>query len=152
MTNFRLRAVFWALVIRSSLLISHSSFAAKPNVLLILTDDQGYGDFGFTGNPQIQTPVLDAFAKQSVRFERFYVTPFCAPTRAALLTGRYGLRTGVHGVARGQETMRTEETTIAELLRDAGWRTGLFGKWHNGENYPFTPNGQGVEEALGGNR
>ncbi len=125
--------------------------AAKPNVLLIVTDDQGYGDFGFTGNPQLQTPVLDALAKQSARFERFYVTPFCAPTRAALLTGRYGLRAGVHGVARGQETMRSEETTIAELLRDAGWRTGLFGKWHNGENYPFTPNGQGFEEALGFN-
>ncbi|MGB8168265.1 MAG: sulfatase-like hydrolase/transferase [Chthoniobacteraceae bacterium] len=127
------------------------SAAGKPNVLLIVTDDQGYGDFGFTGNPQLQTPVLDALAKQSARFERFYVTPFCAPTRAALLTGRYGLRTGVHGVARGQETMRTEETTVAELLRDAGWRTGLFGKWHNGENYPYTPNGQGFEEALGFN-
>src|SRR5258708_37637800 len=118
MTNFRLRAVFWAFVIRASLVISsfvisHSSSAAKPNVLLILTDDQGYGDFGFTGNPQIQTPVLDAFAKQSARFERFYVTPFCAPTRAALLTGRYGLRTGVHGVAPRQETMRSEETTVA---------------------------------------
>lgn len=156
-TKHRSRATLWVLVIRtslvvSSLVISHSlSAAEKPNVLLIVTDDQGYGDFGFTGNPQLQTPVLDALAKQSARFERFYVTPFCAPTRAALLTGRYGLRAGVHGVARGQETMRSEETTIAELLRDAGWRTGLFGKWHNGENYPYTPNGQGFEEALGFN-
>lgn len=125
--------------------------AQRPNVLLIVTDDQGYGDFGFTGNPQVQTPVLDRLAKESARFERFYVTPFCAPTRGALLTGRYALRAGVHGVARGQETMRSEETTIAELLRDAGWHTGLFGKWHNGENYPFTPNGQGFEEALGFN-
>jgi len=125
--------------------------AAKPNVLVILTDDQGYGDFGFTGNPQLQTPVLDALAKQSARFERFYVTPFCSPTRAALLTGRYSLRTSVHGVARGEETMRTEETTLAELLRAAGWRTGLFGKWHNGENFPYTPNSQGFDEALGFN-
>ncbi len=132
-------------------LVTVLSAAEKPNVLLIVIDDQGYGDFGFTGNPQLQTPVLDALAKQSARFERFYVTPFCSPTRAALLTGRYGLRGGVHGVARGQETMRTEETTIAELLRDAGWRTGLFGKWHNGENFPYTPNGQGFDEALGFN-
>jgi arylsulfatase A len=125
--------------------------AAQPNVLLIVTDDQGYGDFGFTGNDKIETPNLDRLAAQSVRFERFYVTPFCAPTRAALLTGRYPLQGGVHGVARGEETMRSEETTIAEVLKKAGYRTGLFGKWHNGENYPYTPNGQGFEEALGFN-
>jgi arylsulfatase A len=124
---------------------------AKPNVLLIVTDDQGYGDFGFTGNPHLKTPRLDALAKDSARFERFYVNPLCAPTRAALLTGRYSLRTGVYGVSRGEETMREEETTVAELLRDAGWRTGLFGKWHNGENFPYTPNGQGFQHTLGFN-
>jgi arylsulfatase A-like enzyme len=144
-------AAGWVGCVLFALAAAASAVAAKPNVLLIVTDDQGYGDFGFTGNPQLQTPVLDGLAKQSARFERFYVTPFCAPSRAALLTGRYGLRTGVHGVARGEETMRTEETTIAEILRDGGWRTGLFGKWHNGENYPYTPNGQGFEEALGFN-
>ena len=125
--------------------------AEKPNVLLIITDDQGYGDFGFTGNKQIETPNLDKLAATSVRFDRFYVTPFCAPTRAALLTGRYPLQGGVHGVARGEETMRSEETTIAEILKKSGYRTGLFGKWHNGENYPYTPNGQGFEEAIGFN-
>ncbi|MEQ1860477.1 MAG: arylsulfatase [Chthoniobacteraceae bacterium] len=130
---------------------AQSASAAQPNVLLIITDDQGYGDFGFTGNKQLDTPVLDKLAAQSVRFDRFYVTPFCAPTRAALLTGRYPLQGGVHGVARGEETLRSEETTIAEILRKAGYRTGLFGKWHNGENYPYTPNGQGFDEALGFN-
>lgn len=124
---------------------------AAPNVLLIVTDDQGYGDFGFTGNKQLETPNLDRLAAQSVRFERFYVTPFCSPTRAALLSGRYPLQGGVHGTARGEETMRSAETTLAEILKKSGYRTGLFGKWHNGENYPFTPNGQGFEEALGFN-
>jgi arylsulfatase A len=133
------------------LILGSGAFAAQPNVLLILTDDQGYGDFGFTGNKQIETPNLDKLAAKSARFERFYVTPFCAPTRAALLTGRYGLEGGVHGVARGEETLRTEETTIAEILRKAGYRTSIFGKWHNGENYPYTPNGQGFENALGFN-
>jgi len=131
--------------------LSIAARAAQPNVLLIITDDQGYGDFGFTGNKQIETPNLDKLAAESARFERFYVTPFCAPTRAALLTGRYPLQAGVHGVARGEETMRSEETTIAEVLKKNGYRTGLFGKWHNGENYPYTPNGQGFEEALGFN-
>jgi arylsulfatase A-like enzyme len=79
------------------------------------------------------------------------VNPLCAPTRAALLTGRYSLRTGTHGVARGEETMRAEEATLGELFRDAGWRTGYFGKWHNGEHYPHTPVGQGFEEFLGFN-
>lgn len=130
---------------------AQSASAAQPNVLLIVTDDQGYGDFGFTGNKQLETPHLDKLAAQSVRFDRFYVTPFCSPTRAALLTGRYPLQMGVHGTSRGEETMRAEETTIAELLKKAGYRTGLFGKWHNGENYPYTPNGQGFEEALGFN-
>lgn len=128
-----------------------SRAATKPNVLLIVTDDQGYGDFGFTGNKQIETPNLDKLASQSVRFDRFYVTPFCAPTRAALMTGRYPLQGGVHGVARGEETMRSAETTLAEVLKKNGYRTGIFGKWHNGENYPYTPNGQGFDEALGFN-
>jgi len=145
-----LRRSFFVFVLLLGL-ASQLQAASRPNVLLIVTDDQGYGDFGFTGNPQIETPNLDKLAAKSVRFDRFYVTPFCAPTRAALLTGRYPLRGGVHGVARGEETMRSDETTMAEVLRKAGYRTGIFGKWHNGENYPYTPNGQGFEEALGFN-
>lgn len=146
-----LRSLLYSLACLVALATSPLARAAQPNVLLILTDDQGYGDFGFTGNKQIDTPNLDKLAAKSVRFERFYVTPFCSPTRAALLTGRYPLQGGVHGVARGEETMRSEETTIAEVLKKAGYHTGLFGKWHNGENYPYTPNGQGFEEALGFN-
>jgi len=121
----------------------------KPNVILIMTDDQGYGDFGVTGNNIIETPALNRFAAESVCFERFYVSPVCAPTRATLLTGRYYLRTGVTGVTGGEETMNHEEATIAEILKANGYTTGCFGKWHNGANYPYDPVGQGFDEFWG---
>ena len=120
-----------------------------PNVLLIMTDDQGYGDLSLHGNPHLHTPHLDALGKRSVRFERFYVNSFCAPTRAALLTGRWPVRCGVHGVTHNREAMRPSEVTIAEALRTAGYRTACIGKWHNGEQYPYTPPGQGFDEFFG---
>lgn len=125
--------------------------ADRPNVLLILTDDQGYGDFGIHGHPFLQTPSLDQLARQGVQFERFYVNSFCAPTRAGLLTGRWPLRTGCHGVTHNRESMRAEEVTIAELLQQNGYRTACIGKWHNGEQYPLTPAGQGFEHVFGFN-
>ena len=123
--------------------------AVRPNVLVIITDDQGYGDFSLHGNPTLKTPQIDALGRQSVRFERFFVNSFCAPTRAALLTGRYPLRCGVWGVTHSKETMRTEEVTLAEMLAAAGYRTGCFGKWHNGEQWPYTPPAQGFGEFVG---
>jgi arylsulfatase A-like enzyme len=123
--------------------------AAPPNVLLILTDDQGWGDLGRHGNEQIDTPVLDVLHDASVRFDRFYVSPVCAPTRAALLTGRYPVRTGVTGVTQRYEVMRADELTLAEVFRDGGYATGCFGKWHNGEQYPNHPLGQGFDEFFG---
>ncbi|WP_372899704.1 arylsulfatase, partial [Stieleria sp.] len=122
---------------------------ARPNVLLILTDDQGWGDLGSSGNPIISTPTLDRLAGESVRLNRFYVSPVCAPTRAALLTGRYPERTGVAGVTGRREVMRAAERTMAERFRDAGYATGCFGKWHNGAQMPLHPNGQGFEEFFG---
>ena len=123
--------------------------AAHPNVLLVMTDDQGYGDFSFTGNPHLKTPHIDGLARSGISFERFFVNAFCSPTRAALLTGRYPLRCGVWGVTHNKEAMRSDEVTLAEALRGAGYRTGCFGKWHNGEQFPFTPTGQGFDEFLG---
>jgi arylsulfatase A len=123
--------------------------AEKPNVLLIMTDDQGWGDVRLHDNPLIETPNQDLLANQGAQFERFFVSPVCAPTRAALLTGRYSLRTGVHGVTRGFENMRAEEVTIAEMLKAQGYATGAFGKWHNGRHYPMHPNGQGFDEFFG---
>jgi arylsulfatase A-like enzyme len=118
-------------------------------VLLIMADDQGYGDLSSKGNKDLATPHLDRLAAESTEFTRFYVSPVCAPTRASLLTGRYNLRTGVHGVTSGKETMATDETTIAEAFQAAGYRTALIGKWHLGEAYPNVPHAQGFDTFIG---
>jgi arylsulfatase A-like enzyme len=131
------------------LLLTARVFAAGPNIVMVMTDDQGYGDLSLHGNPWIKTPNMDRIANEGAQFDRFFVQPSCAPTRAALLSGRYPTRTGVTGVTRGYEFMRGEEVTIAELLRDAGYATGCFGKWHNGGNWPYHPNAQGFDEFVG---
>ncbi len=121
----------------------------KPNILLILTDDQGYGDLSMIGNPYLETPNLDQLAKEGAHFTNFYVSPVCAPTRASLLTGRYHQRTGVSGVTRGRENMNLNEKTIADYLKAEGYQTACFGKWHNGAHYPYHPNGRGFDEFYG---
>ncbi len=120
----------------------------QPNVIIIITDDQGYGDLGFHGNPHVKTPVLDGFAKESVRFNNFYVSPVCAPTRSSLMTGRYSLRTGVRDTYNGGATMASNEVTVAEMLKQADYKTGIFGKWHLGDNYPGRPMDQGFDESV----
>lgn len=122
-----------------------------PNIVLIMTDDQGYGDFGFTGNEIVETPVLDQLKEEALLFDRFYVSPVSAPTRASLLTGRYHLRTGTTWVTHGKEIMRPEEKTIAESFSDNGYVTACFGKWHNGEHFPHNPKGQGFDTFFGFN-
>jgi arylsulfatase A len=123
--------------------------ARRPNVLLILTDDQGWGDIHSHGNDKLDTPVMDSLAAAGARFDRFYVCPLCAPTRSSLLTGRYHWRCGVDGVTRGKEIMRADEVTIAQVLKPAGYATGCFGKWHNGSYWPFHPNAKGFDEFFG---
>lgn len=123
--------------------------AVQPNLLLILTDDQGWGDFGFNGNSVIQTPVLDSLCNRSAHFTNFYVSPLSASTRAGLLTGRDHLRTGAMSVTRSSENMTPLETTIAEVFKANNYTTGCFGKWHNGAHYPQDPNGQGFDEFVG---
>ncbi len=122
--------------------------AEQPNIILLITDDQGYGDFGFHGNPVIETPHLDALAARSARMDNFYVSPVCAPTRASLMTGRYNYRTRVVDTYLGRAMMEPAEITLAEYLRDAGYATGIFGKWHLGDAYPMRPGDQGFEESL----
>ncbi len=139
----------YAIVLLIFSLLSCSPKDRKPNILLFLTDDQGWGDVSLHGNDQLHTPNMDRIALEGARFDRFFVSPVCAPTRASLLTGRYHLNTGVHGVTRGRETMKADEVTLAEVLKQNGYVTGAFGKWHNGAHYPNHPNGQGFDEFVG---
>lgn len=120
----------------------------RPNILLVITDDQGYGDLGFHGNPVIRTPAIDSLARNSARFTQFYVSPVCAPTRSSLMTGRYSIRTGVYDTYNGGAIMSDEEITVAEYLRTAGYLTAIFGKWHLGDSYPFRPVDQGFDVSL----
>lgn len=117
----------------------------RPNIILIYTDDQGYGDIGYTGNPYIKTPVLDSLANTGIKFNNFYVSPVCTPSRASLMTGRYSIRTGVFDTFNGGAIMDTDEVTLAEVLRENGYSTGIFGKWHLGDNYPTRPADQGFD-------
>ena len=121
---------------------------APPNVILIMTDDQGYGDLGVTGNPVIRTPNIDALARRSASMSTFYVSPVCSPTRASLMTGRYNYRTRVVDTYMGRAMMEPEEVTVAEVLREAGYATGIFGKWHLGDCYPMRSIDQGFEMSL----
>lgn len=130
------------------LLLPLPAVAAPPNVLVVITDDQGYGDLGAHGNPVVKTPALDAFAKQSAWLKNFYVCPVCSPTRSALLTGQYNYRTGVVDTFIGRSMMRPGVRTLPEWLAGAGYRTGLFGKWHLGDNYPLRPEDRGFHETL----
>jgi arylsulfatase A-like enzyme len=125
-----------------------SPAADRPNVLLVITDDQGFGDLGAHGNPVIKTPNLDDFTKQSVWLKNFYVSPVCSPTRSSLLTGLYNYRTGIVDTSTGRSMMRPDATTLPQLLAAAGYRTGLFGKWHLGDHYPLRPEDRGFQETL----
>ncbi len=120
-----------------------------PNVVVLLADDQGWADLAINGNTNARTPNLDSLARAGAKFDRFYVCPVCAPTRAEFLTGRYHPRTGVSGVDSGRERMNPTEKTIADTFKAAGYATGHFGKWHNGGQGPFHPNARGFDEFYG---
>ena len=129
-------------------LVSFAHADTRPNVILMMTDDQGIGDFGIMGNDLIETPHIDAMAENSGSLMKFYVSPVCSPTRASLMTGRYNQRTRCIDTWLGRSMMDTDEYTLAEALREAGYRTGLFGKWHLGDCYPMRPQDQGFEDVL----
>ncbi len=120
----------------------------KPNVILVLTDDQGYGDLGCTGNPWIQTPNIDRFHADAVRFTDFHVSPLCTPTRGSLMTGRRPLRNGAWATCWGRSILRRDETTLANVFAAGGYRTGMFGKWHLGDNYPYRPFDRGFQSVV----
>lgn len=144
----RIRALAVAVALLAAGPLLPAASAPRPNIVLIMTDDQGYGDLGVTGNPVLDTPHLDALARGGASLRNFYVSPVCSPTRASLLTGRYNYRTRVVDTFKGRSMMEPAEVTIAEVLRAAGYATGIFGKWHLGDNYPLRATDQGFEEAL----
>jgi arylsulfatase A-like enzyme len=129
---------------------THAALAEglRPNVLLVITDDQGYGDVGAHGNSMIRTPSLDRLHAESVRLTDFHVDPTCSPSRSALMSGRYSTRTGVWHTIMGRSLMDPAEQTLAEVFRENGYRTGMFGKWHLGDNYPLRPQDQGFEHVV----
>ena len=120
----------------------------KPNVIFVLTDDQGYGDLACHGNPIIKTPNLDALHDESIRFTDFHVAPMCTPTRGELLTGQDALRNGATFVCMGRSLMNPELPTLADIFAMNGYRTGHFGKWHLGDNYPYRPQDRGFHETI----
>ena len=123
--------------------------AQRPNVVVILTDDQGWGDLSLNGNKNLATPEIDALARAGTQFDRFFVCPVCSPTRAEFLTGRYHPRSGVYSTSAGGERINLDEMTIGQTFQAAGYATAAFGKWHNGMQHPYHPNARGFEEYYG---
>lgn len=142
-------ALLFVISIFPSLTTLTSAASPRPSVVVMLADDAGWGDYGFNGNRQLQTPNIDRIAQEGAVLERFFVCPVCSPTRAEWLTGRYHLRGGVTGVSTGQERLDLDESTIADAFRAAGYATGAFGKWHNGSQWPYHPMARGFDEYYG---
>lgn len=149
-----LSALIYSLSIASILFACSNQKAAdnsqvhKPNVIIVITDDQGYGDLGHTGNPIIRTPALDKFSQQAVNLTNYHVGTTCAPTRAGLLTGRNCNRNGVWHTIMGASMLNAGEVTLADVFRENGYSTGMFGKWHLGDNHPFLPHDRGFDETF----
>ena len=130
-------------------LVTAVAAETRPNLVFVMTDDQGYWDTGVSGNPHIDTPQMDRLAKEGVQFTRYYAAAVCAPTRAGIMTGRYFLRTGLYNTRFGGDSMGKDEVTVAELLKAGGYRTGLFGKWHLGKYPGYQPQERGFDEFFG---
>lgn len=129
--------------------ISQLTFAAdQPNIVFVISDDQGYADLACNGHPYIKTPNIDALASESVRLEDYHVFPTCSPSRAAIMTGHWANRTGVWHTINGRSLLRKNEVTIASMLKASGYTTGIFGKWHLGDAYPFRPQDRGFDEVY----
>ncbi|MFO0801380.1 MAG: arylsulfatase [Gemmataceae bacterium] len=140
----------WILVAAAALgaVAPAAARASRPNVVIVMTDDQGLGDFSYTGNPVLRTPAFDAFARESVRLTDFHVAPMCTPTRGQLMTGLAALRNGATSVTAGRTFLRPGVPTMAELFGRAGYKAGLFGKWHLGDHYPHRPTDKGFQESV----
>ena len=136
------------LAFAATVLAAVAQAAPPPNIVLVITDDQGYCDLGHTGNPVVKTPHIDALAAESTSVTNYDVAPTCSPTRAALLTGHWTDRTGVWHTINGRSMLLENEVTLGQLLRDNGYTAGMFGKWHLGDNYPYRPEDRGFDEVY----
>lgn len=143
------RHFFAVLFLAAAISALGANESRPPNVVILLADDAGWGDYGFNGNQLVRTPHIDSLARDGVTLTNFYVCPVCSPTRAELLTGRYYPRTGVRGVSLGQERLNLDETTLAEVFHRSGYATGIFGKWHNGSQWPYHPMARGFDTFFG---
>ncbi|MDA7496958.1 arylsulfatase [Akkermansiaceae bacterium] len=130
-------------------ILGNLSADSRPNIVVFLSDDQGWGDLSHSGNKDLKTSNIDSLARDGVSFDRFFVCPVCSPTRAEFLTGRYHPRSNVYSTSAGGERMDLDEMTIADLFQKSGYATGAFGKWHNGMQFPYHPNGRGFDEFYG---
>jgi len=144
-----LRQLVFIAAILSVSIASTSVRGERPNVIVILADDQGWGDLSLHGNPNLSTPNIDSLARDGAHLENFYVCAVCSPTRAEFLTGRYHTRMGVYSTSSGGERFNADEQTIAELFRDAGYATAAYGKWHSGMQWPYHPNARGFDDYYG---
>ena len=125
-----------------------SGTPVKPNIILVMPDDVGYGDYACLGNPIIRTPSVDAFKKESLLFTQFHVSPTCSPTRAALMSGRHEFKNGVTSTNSGRERMTLKTFTLAQMLKSSGYSTGIFGKWHLGDQAAYQPDKRGFDEVY----
>ena len=148
-TISRLLAVLLAVAMAACQAADHTDVNGRPNVIVVLIDDQGYGDISLHGNPVLETPNIDSLGRESLRLTDFHVDPTCSPTRAALLTGKYSRRVGVWHTIAGGNYLHKNETTMADVFKASGYRTALFGKWHLGATYPYRPIDRGFDEWLG---
>src|SRR6056297_479538 len=128
--------------------VAESTAAGRPNVILVITDDQGYGDLSCHGNPLLKTPELDKLHAQSIRLTDFHVGPTCAPTRGALMSGQWTNRAGPWHTIMGRSMLFEDKTTLGQVFADNGYATGHFGKWHLGDNYPYRPEDRGFQEVV----
>ena len=140
--------LLFATIAFSNLFLPSTLAAEKPNVVIVITDDQGYGDLSCHGNTVLKTPNLDALHGESLRLTDYHVSPTCSPTRSAFLTGHWTNRTGVWHTIMGRSMLRKNEVTMGKIFKDAGYATGMFGKWHLGDNYPFRPEDRGYTEVM----
>ena len=139
---------FFLISVKQGLISKELPFESKPNIILVITDDQGYGPVGKHGNSWIKTPNLDKLHDQSIRFERFLVSPTCSPTRAALMSGRHPMKNGITHTILERERMALSTVTLPQILKNVGYVSGIFGKWHLGDEEEYQPHNRGFDEAF----